>query len=436
MNIAVIGTGYVGLVLGTCLADSGNSVVCVDKIREKIDILKNGESPIYEPGLIDLLKRNIKEKRLSFTTDIGESVKKAQIVFIAVGTPQDEDGSADLTYVLNAAKEIAVNINEYKLIVTKSTVPVGTQKKIKKLISENTEYDFDVASNPEFLKEGAAINDFMRPDRIVIGVESERAEKLLKDIYSPYVRTENPILVMNPESSEMTKYAANAMLATKISFINEMANLCELYDADIDFVRKGIGFDKRIGFQFLYPGAGFGGSCFPKDIRAVINMGREKSFDMKLVNAVDNVNLAQKMVLFNKAKEYYQNLKGKKFAVWGLSFKPKTDDMREAPSITVINELLNAGAEVTTFDPVATDEGKRIFGDKINYSLDQYDSLKDKDGLFVITEWNEFMKPDFKLMSDLLKEKVIFDGRNIYSKDIAKEFGFVYFSIGRTVVKG
>ncbi len=434
MKIAVIGTGYVGLVVGTCLADSGNDVICVDKIKEKIDLLNSGKVPIYEPGLEELIKKNMREGRLHFSTDIGKAIKQSEIIFIAVGTPQLDDGSANLSYVLEAAEEIAKNINEYKLIVTKSTVPVGTQKKIKKIIATHTNYPFDVASNPEFLKEGAAVDDFMKPDRIIIGVESERAEEILKELYAPFVRTEHPIIVMDPESAEMTKYASNAMLATKISFINEIANICEKVGADVELVRKGMGFDKRIGFLFLFPGIGFGGSCFPKDIKAVIKMGEEKGYDPELIRAVNNVNNKQKKKLVEKAINHFGSLKGLNFALWGLAFKPRTDDMREAPSITIINMLLDNGATITAFDPAAVNTAKEIFGNKIKYVNNPYDALIDKDALFIITEWNEFRNPDFHKIKELLKKPVIFDGRNLYNLETMKKLGFTYYGIGRPPV--
>ncbi len=434
MKIAVIGTGYVGLVVGTCLADSGNDVICVDKVKEKIDMLNKGKVPIYEPGLEELISKNMKEGRLSFTTDLGEAIKKSEVIFIAVGTPQADDGSANLQYVLDAAEEIGKNMNGYKLVVTKSTVPVGTQKKIKEVIGRHTEHPFDVASNPEFLKEGAAVEDFMKPDRIIIGVESRKAEKILKDLYAPFVRTEHPIIVMDPESAEMTKYASNAMLATKISFINEIANICERVGADVELVRKGMGFDQRIGFLFLFPGVGFGGSCFPKDIKAVIKMGEERDYDPELIRAVDNVNNRQKRRLVEKAINHFGSLEGLNFAVWGLAFKPRTDDMREAPSITIINMLLENGAKVTAFDPAAMETAKSIFGDRIDYTENPYDALKDKDALFIVTEWNEFRNPDFEKMKKLMKKPIIFDGRNIYKLDTMREHGFTYYGIGRPPV--
>ncbi len=434
MKIAVIGTGYVGLVVGTCLADSGNDVICTDKIKEKIDMLNEGKVPIYEPGLEELIEKNVKEKRLSFTTDIGEAVRKSDIIFIAVGTPQSLDGSANLEYVFEAAETIAKNMNGYKLIVTKSTVPVGTQKKIKEIISRYTDFPFDVASNPEFLKEGAAIEDFMKPDRIIIGVESEKAEKILKELYAPFVRTEHPIIIMDPESAEMTKYASNAMLATKISFINEIANLCEKVGADVELVRKGMGFDRRIGFLFLFPGVGYGGSCFPKDIRAIIKMGEERGYEPELIKAVDHVNERQKKKLVEKAVAHFGSLEKKHFAVWGLAFKPRTDDMREAPSITIINMLLERGATITAFDPEAMKTAREIFGDKISYAETPYDALKEADALFIVTEWNEFRNPDFERMKSLMKKPVIFDGRNLYKLETMKEYGFTYYAIGRPPV--
>lgn len=440
MNVCVVGSGYVGLVAGACFADSGNEVTCVDIDKNKIDGLNNGIIPIYEPGLDQLIVKNVKEERLFFTTDIESAVKKAAVCFIAVGTPPGEDGSADLKYVLEVARSIGRHMDSYKVIVDKSTVPVGTADKVEAAVAEVLEergetIGFDVVSNPEFLKEGAAIDDFMKPDRVVIGVDSgSRAEELMLELYEPFVRTDNPIIIMDVKSAEMTKYAANAMLATRISFMNEVANLCEKVGADVSNVRKGIGSDSRIGHSFLFPGVGYGGSCFPKDVKALIKTGIEESYHFKLLSAVEEVNELQKKVLINKVINYFdgaENLKGKKFAVWGLSFKPKTDDMREAPSIVIINSLLAMGAEVAVFDPVAEEEARTIFGDKISYESHNYDALSGADALLVVTEWNEFRRPNFERMKSLMNSPLIFDGRNIYKPAEMKKLGFQYFSIGR-----
>lgn len=442
MDVCVIGSGYVGLVAGACFADSGNDVVCVDIDEKKISELKKGLIPIYEPGLEELIKRNVGEKRLTFTTDIVDAVKKSTVCFIAVGTPPGEDGSADLQYVLAVARDIGRNMDSYKVIVDKSTVPVGTADKVKEAIAVElkeraVDYGFDVVSNPEFLKEGAAIDDFMKPDRVVIGVDSgSDAEEIMKELYGPFVRTDNPIVIMDVRSAEMTKYAANAMLATRISFMNEIANLCEVVGANATSVRQGIGSDSRIGHSFLFPGIGYGGSCFPKDVKALYNTAAEHSYDFKILNAVEDVNEIQKGVLVEKVLNYYggeDSLKGKKFALWGLSFKPRTDDMREAPAIVIINRLLEMGAQVVAHDPVAMEEGRAIFGDKIKYCHINYDALDGVDALLVATEWNEFRRPNFERMKTLMKASVIFDGRNIYSPSEMKKLGFEYFSIGRPV---
>ncbi|MDT8317259.1 MAG: UDP-glucose/GDP-mannose dehydrogenase family protein [bacterium] len=440
MDVCVIGSGYVGLVAGACFADSGNDVVCVDIDEKKISELKKGVIPIYEPGLEELIKRNVGEKRLAFTTDIVDAVKRSTVCFIAVGTPPGEDGSADLQYVLAVARDIGRNMDGYKVIVDKSTVPVGTADKVKEAIAAElkeraVDYGFDVVSNPEFLKEGAAIDDFMKPDRVVIGVDSgSDAEEIMKELYGPFVRTDNPIVIMDVRSAEMTKYAANAMLATRISFMNEIANLCELVGANATSVRQGIGSDSRIGHSFLFPGIGYGGSCFPKDVKALYKTAAEHSYDFKILNAVEDVNEVQKGVLVEKVLNYYggeDKLKGKKFALWGLSFKPRTDDMREAPAIVIINRLLEMGAEVVAHDPVAMEEGRAIFGDKIKYCDINYDALDGAAALLVATEWNEFRRPNFERMKKLMKAPVIFDGRNIYSPSEMKKLGFEYFSIGR-----
>ncbi len=437
MNISIVGTGYVGLVTGACLAETGATVYCIDVNKQKIDNLNKGIMPIYEPGLEDIVKRNVAKERLFFRTNLSEVVNDSDAIFIAVGTPPDEDGSADLKYVVGVAKEIGKNLNKYTVVVTKSTVPVGTAKKVraaiqKELDKREVKVAFDVASNPEFLKEGNAIEDFLKPDRIVIGIESENAEKVLKRLYKPFVLNNHPIITMDITSAEMTKYAANAMLATKISFINDIANLCEIVGADINMVRNGIGSDPRIGSKFLYPGVGYGGSCFPKDVQALIKTATDFGYELKVLKAVEDVNQNQKSVLFNKISNYFNgNLKGKHIAIWGLSFKPETDDMREAPSVTIINKLLENGAEVTAYDPIAMHEAKRVFGDRINFAKDMYETLIGTDALTVVTEWSEFRLPNFKVMEKLMKNKVLFDGRNIFDIDQVEEFGFRYFGIGR-----
>ncbi|WP_319267275.1 UDP-glucose/GDP-mannose dehydrogenase family protein [uncultured Draconibacterium sp.] len=438
MKISVVGTGYVGLVSGTCFAETGVNVTCVDIDQKKIDNLKNGIIPIYEPGLEDIYKKNVEKGRLEFTTNLAESIKDADSVFIAVGTPPDEDGSADLKYVLGVAREIGKSMDHYLVVVTKSTVPVGTSMKVKQAISEELEkrgedIPFDVASNPEFLKEGSAVDDFLKPDRIVIGTESQKAQKVMKRLYKPFLLNGHPILFMDITSSEMTKYAANSMLATKISFINDIANLCEIVGADVDNVRKGIGSDARIGNKFIYPGTGYGGSCFPKDVQALIRTADEHNYSLEILKAVESVNYRQKEVLFTKLnKRFNGNLKGKKFAMWGLAFKPKTDDMREAPSLVIIERLLEAGASVVAYDPVAMEEANRILGDKISYAKDEYEALIDADALILVTEWSEFRLPNFRVLEKLLNNKLIFDGRNIYDPEELEELGFEYYAIGRS----
>lgn len=440
MKVAVVGTGYVGLVTGTCLSQTGVSVVCIDINQQKIDNLKKGIIPIFEPGLDDLVIQNTKEGRLTFSTSLSESIQGCEAVFIAVGTPSDEDGSADLKYVIGVASEIGKSISNYTVVITKSTVPVGTSLKVKDAIDielqkRGVTIDFDVASNPEFLKEGAAIEDFMKPDRIVVGTESERAEKVLSRIYKPFILNGHPLIFMNIPSAELTKYAANAMLATRISFMNDIANLCEIVGADVNLIRKGIGTDTRIGSKFLYPGVGYGGSCFPKDVKALIKTAKDLNYDLQVLKAVESVNNDQKSLLFNKLQQYFRGeLKGKKIAIWGLSFKPNTDDMREAPSLVIINKLLDAGCEVTAFDPVAMEEAHRIIGDKITYTEHQYEGLANADALVILTEWQVFRMPDFDKVSNLLKNKLIFDGRNIYDVEDMKELAYTYFSIGRTSV--
>ena len=441
MNISIVGTGYVGLVSGACLAETGAIVNCIDVNQSKIDSLNEGIMPIYEPGLEDLVKRNVQKERLFFKTKLSEVVNDSDAIFIAVGTPPDEDGSADLKYVLGVAREIGSNLNNYTVVVTKSTVPVGTAKKVKAAIQEELDkrgvsVEFDVASNPEFLKEGNAVDDFLKPDRIVIGVETETAEKVLKRLYKPFVLNNHPIIVMDITSSEMTKYVANAMLATKISFINEVANLCEIVGADINLVRKGIGSDTRIGYKFLYPGVGYGGSCFPKDVQALIKTAKSYNYSLNILQAVEDANDFQKTVLFDKINKYFGgNLKGKTIAIWGLSFKPETDDMREAPSLVLIKSLLENGVTINAYDPIAMHETQRILGDKIKYCKDMYEALIGADALAVVTEWSEFRLPNFKVMERLMNDKILFDGRNIFDLEQIEEFGFTYFSIGRRPLK-
>ncbi|MEI6753157.1 MAG: UDP-glucose/GDP-mannose dehydrogenase family protein [Paludibacter sp.] len=437
MNISIVGTGYVGLVSGACLSETGAIVNCIDVNQSKIDSLNNGIMPIYEPGLEDLVKRNVQKERLFFKTNLSEVVNDSDAIFIAVGTPPDEDGSADLKYVVGVAREIGQHLNNYTVVITKSTVPVGTAKKVKAAIQEELDkrgvkVEFDVASNPEFLKEGNAVDDFLKPDRIVVGVESEMAEKVLRRLYKPFLLNGHPIIVMDITSSEMTKYAANSMLATKISFINDIANLCEIVGADINLVRKGIGSDSRIGNKFLYPGVGYGGSCFPKDVQALIKTAKDYGYSLKVLQAVEEVNKHQKTVLFDKISTYFkENLAGKTIAIWGLSFKPETDDMREAPSLVLINQLLEKGAIVSAYDPIAMHETQRILGDKIKYCKDMNEALIGADALAVVTEWSEFRLPNFKVMERLMNDKVLFDGRNIFDIEQIQEFGFKYFSIGR-----
>lgn len=435
MKIAVIGTGYVGLVTGTCLAETGNNVICVDIVEEKVNKMKAGQLPIYEPGLDVLFHRNIAQNRLSFTTDLAEGIKEAQIIFMALPTPPGGDGAADLSYILGAAKDIAKLITEYKVIVNKSTVPVGTADKVAAVFAANTNVDVDVVSNPEFLREGVAVDDFMKPDRVVIGTTSEKAKKLMGELYAPYVRQGNPIYYMDERSSELTKYAANSFLATKITFMNEIANLCEIVGADVDMVRKGIGSDDRIGKRFLFPGIGYGGSCFPKDVQALEKAAVEHQYDFKILQAVMDVNEKQKTVLTEKVLKYFKgDVKGKKFALWGLAFKPETDDIREAPALYIINDLLAAGAEVTAFDPEAIENVKALVGDKINYAKDQYEALEGADALLIATEWSVFRNPDFEKMDEILKSKVVFDGRNLFDLQKMIDLGYYYNSIGRKII--
>ena len=438
MNICVVGTGYVGLVVGTCLSEMGNSVVCVDSDLKKLELLKNGVVPIYEPGLEELIISNVKENRLTFTSDIVSAVKKSNVCFIAVGTPQGEDGSADLKYVYQVADEIGKAMNGYKVIVDKSTVPVGTADEVTKIIKNNTNFEFDVVSNPEFLKQGAAVDDFLKPDRVIIGSNSKHATEIMQELYAPFMRTGNPVIVMDVKSAEMTKYASNSFLAVKISYANEIANLCEKVGADAEMVRIGMCADKRIGSQFLFPGLGYGGSCFPKDVKALIKTAADNNCDSALLEAADVVNKRQRQLFVDKILNFYgNNIKGKTFAVWGLAFKPKTNDMREAPSITIINKLLSLGAKIKSYDPKAFELAKTIFKDRIDYSKDAYTALVDSDALLVLTEWNEFRRPDFEKISSLLKAPVIFDGRNIYDSNKLLQKGFNYFCIGKnTTIKG
>jgi UDPglucose 6-dehydrogenase len=432
MKITVVGTGYVGLVTGTCLAETGNSVTCVDIDEKKVGRLKDGKVPIYEPGLEKLFERNLKEERIFFTTNLAEGIKEAQIIFLALPTPPGEDGSADLRYVLGVAEEIGKLLTDYKVIINKSTVPVGTAEKVHEAIARNYKGEYDVVSNPEFLREGVAVDDFMKPDRIVIGTKSERAKKLLEQLYGPYVRQGNPIIFMDERSSELTKYAANSFLATKISFMNEVAQLCERLGADVDMVRKGIGSDERIGRRFLFPGIGYGGSCFPKDVQALVHSSWEVGYDFRILDAVMDVNERQKVHLVSKIKSYFEdNLQGKHFALWGLAFKPNTDDIREAPALYIIEELVKAGATISAYDPEAMENVRNVLGEKISFSENQYDALKGADALIIATEWNEFRTPDFLKIVSNMKKKIIFDGRNLFDIMAIKELGFYYESIGR-----
>lgn len=438
MNIAVVGTGYVGLVTGTCFAETGNHVICVDNNTAKVAKLLKGEIPIYEPGLDVLFERNTKEGRLQFTTDLKTAVEHAQIIFLALPTPPGENGSADLSYILGVARKLGEIITDYKVIVDKSTVPVGTAEKVASIIAENLPKKiFDVVSNPEFLREGVAVEDFMRPDRVVIGTGSVKAQKVMRQLYEPFVRQGNPIFFMDERSAELTKYAANAYLATRISFMNEIANLCEKTGADVDMVRMGMGSDDRIGKRFLFPGIGYGGSCFPKDVQALAKTAGDYSYDFKILKSVMKVNTLQKSVLTKKIKRYYKNdLKDKTIAVWGLAFKPNTDDIREAPALTIIDELLEAGARVRAFDPEAMKNVRAVYGERIYLAEDMYDAIQGADCLCVLTEWNEFRTPDYEKMNTLLRAKVIFDGRNLYNLQQMKEQGYYYNSIGRHKIKG
>lgn len=437
MKIAVIGTGYVGLVTGTCFSETGNTVTCVDIDKEKIRKLQEGVITIYEPGLEQLFERNIKQQRLFFTTNLEEGIKDAKIIFLALPTPPGEDGSADLKYVLKVAEDLGPLLKDYTVLVDKSTVPVGTTEKVKAKVAAGAKVDFDVVSNPEFLREGVAVEDFMKPDRVVIGTNSPRARKVMEALYAPFVRQGNPIIFMDDRSAELTKYAANSFLATKITFMNEIANLCELLGADVDSVRRGVGTDSRIGKRFLFPGIGYGGSCFPKDVQALAKSSQDAKYDFKILNAVMNVNDSQKTRLIPRIKEYFKgNLKGKTLAIWGLAFKPHTDDIREAPALYNIDILLKEGVILKVHDPEGMENVKRVLGDKVQYCETPYDAAQDADAIFIATEWPEFRTPDFDRLSSILKNKVIFDGRNLYDLNIMKELGYAYYSIGREVING
>lgn len=435
MKIAVVGTGYVGLVTGTCFAETGNTVTCVDIDQNKVEKLSNGQITIYEPGLEKLFLRNQREERLKFTTSLEEGIAEAKVIFLALPTPPGENGSADLKYILGVAAQLGKILKEYKVIVDKSTVPVGTAEKVRDVIAENCQCEFDVVSNPEFLREGVAVEDFMKPDRVVIGTESERARKIMGDLYAPFVRQGNPVIYMDEKSAELTKYAANSFLATKISFMNEIARLCELLGADVDMVRRGIGADERIGKRFLFPGIGYGGSCFPKDVQALVRSASDVKYDFRILDAVMEVNEKQKVYLIPRIKKYFDNdLSGKKIALWGLAFKPNTDDIREAPALYLIEELLKAGASIAAFDPEAMKNVREIVGDKISFTENQYDALINCDALIIATEWSEFRTPDFDKMTERMKNKVIFDGRNVFDLSQMKELGFYYESIGRKTI--
>ena len=437
MKVAIVGTGYVGLVTGTCLAETGNDVICVDIDKEKVKKLNNNIMPIYEPDLDTLFERNVKAGRLNFTTNLEEAAVKSDIIFLALPTPPGEDGSADLSYILGVADELGKIIKEYKIIVNKSTVPVGTAEKVIAAISKNTKVEFDVVSNPEFLREGLAVDDFMKPDRIVIGTKSEKARKRMEELFSPFVRQGNPIIFMDERSSELTKYASNSYLATRITFMNEIANICDIIGANVDLVRIGMGSDTRIGKRFLFPGIGYGGSCFPKDVSALHKSAKEYGYDFKILDSVMDVNEKQKTIIVGKIKDYFKNnLKGKKIAIWGLAFKPDTDDIREAPSLYIIKKLLEEGASISAFDPEAMENVRKIFGDKIEFVKDHYEALKEADALVIATEWSLFRTPDFNKMSKYMKDKVIFDGRNLYDLNQIEELGFYYRSIGRKEISG
>lgn len=437
MKIAVVGTGYVGLVTGTCFAETGNHVTCVDIDQEKVEKLKGGTVTIYEPGLEPIFERNLRQGRLDFTTDLKEGIKDAKIIFLALPTPPGEDGSADLQYVLKVATDLGPILEDYAVVVDKSTVPVGTAEKVKAAIAPNCKVDFDVVSNPEFLREGVAVEDFMKPDRVVLGVESDRAKSVMQKLYEPFVRQGNPIIFMDVKSAELTKYAANSFLATKISFMNEIANLCELLGADVDMVRKGVGTDARIGKRFLFAGIGYGGSCFPKDVQALAKSAADVDYDFKILKSVMDVNEIQKQKLIPQLKAHFgADLKGKTIAVWGLAFKPYTDDIREAPSLENIKALVDLGVNVRTYDPEAMDNVKRLLGDKVYFAEDEYDAAKDADALMIMTEWPVFRTPEFDKLASALKNKLIFDGRNLYSLSQMEELGFKYVSIGREKISG
>lgn len=437
MKIAVVGTGYVGLVTGTCFAETGNTVTCVDIDQEKVKKLQNGKITIYEPGLEQLFERNIKQDRLRFTTNLKEGIKDAKVIFLALPTPPGEDGSADLKYILKVADDLGHLLEDYTVIIDKSTVPVGTADKVRQRVAANAKVDFDIVSNPEFLREGVAVDDFMKPDRVVIGTTSANARKVMETLYAPFVRQGNPIIFMDEHSAELTKYAANSFLATKITFMNEIANLCELVGADVDAVRKGVGTDSRIGKRFLFPGIGYGGSCFPKDVQALAKSSKDVKYDFKILNAVMDVNHDQKTKLIPRIKDYFKgNLKGKTIAIWGLSFKPHTDDIREAPALYNIEALLKEGVTIKAHDPEGMENVKRLIGEKIQYCNTPYDAAEGADAIFIATEWPEFRTPDFEKLSSIVKGKVIFDGRNLYELNTMKDLGFAYFSIGREVING
>jgi UDPglucose 6-dehydrogenase len=431
MNISIVGTGYVGLVTGTCFAETGNHVLCVDIDEVKVNAMRGGKIPIYEPDLDVLFERNLKAGRLQFTTKLEDAVNKTDVIFLALPTPPNEDGSADLSYILKVADQLGKLITSYKVIVDKSTVPVGTAEKVKEAIAKNCKCDFDVISNPEFLREGFAVDDFMKPDRVVLGVSSDKARKVMEELYKPYVRQGNPVYFMDLRSAELTKYAANSFLATKISFMNEIANLCEKVGADVDMVRMGIGSDPRIGKRFLFPGIGYGGSCFPKDVKALIQSAEENNYDFRILKSVVNVNESQKNILIARVKKHFGKLEGLKVAIWGLAFKPDTDDIREASALVMINQLLKEKAVITAFDPAAAENVKKLVGDKIKYAANEYESLDGADALIIATEWSLFRTPDFEQMKKRMKKPVIFDGRNLYGTDQMEGLGFTYYSIGR-----
>ncbi|HET9217690.1 MAG TPA: UDP-glucose/GDP-mannose dehydrogenase family protein [Terriglobia bacterium] len=431
MNIAVIGTGYVGLVAGSCFAEGGNDVICVDNNADKVEKLKQGVIPIYEPGLPELVERNMREERLSFTTDLPNAVRKSLVIFLAVGTPTTPSGAADLSAVFDVAAAIGKAMDRYKVIVTKSTVPVGTARKIREIVKTHTKHPFDVVSNPEFLKQGAAVEDFLKPDRVVVGADDPRPAEILRELYSPFVRTGNPVMIMDIQTAEIVKYAANAFLAARISFMNEIANLCEAVGADVDMVRKGLASDSRIGPAFLFPGVGYGGSCFPKDTRALIETGKENNYDMKILEAVHAVNVDQPRRFVDKVVAHFEDLKGKRFAVWGLAFKPRTNDMRDAPAIPIIQSILEKGGTVYAYDPEATEEAKKIFGTRIQLCPNNYACLEGVDALLIITEWQAFRNPNFERMKSMMAQPVVFDGRNIYDAEHLRELGFTYYGVGK-----